>query len=54
MAATPSAQPRLWQEGHHLEAAMARSDIVLMAERTSTTPGGNVEVVGCRPTDEAT
>jgi hypothetical protein len=54
MAATPSAQPRLWQEGHHPEAATARSGIVLTAERPSTTPGGNVGVAGCRPTDKVT
>jgi hypothetical protein len=28
--------------------------IVLRAERPSTTPGGDVGVAGCRPTDEAT
>jgi hypothetical protein len=54
MAATPSAQPRLWQEGHHPEAATARSGIMLTTERPSTTPGGDVGVAGCHPTDEAT
>jgi hypothetical protein len=54
MAVTPSAQPRLWQEGHHPEAATARSGIMLTAERPSTTPGGNVRVAGFHPTDEAT
>jgi hypothetical protein len=54
MAATPSAQPWLWQGGHHPEAATARSGIVLTTERPSTTPGGDIEVAGCRPTDEAT
>jgi hypothetical protein len=28
-------------------------DIVLTAERPSTTPGGDVGVAGCHPTDEA-
>jgi hypothetical protein len=28
--------------------------IVLMAEQSSTAPGGDVGVAGCRPTDEAT
>jgi hypothetical protein len=54
MAATPSAQPWLWQGGHHPEAATARSCIVLTAERPSTAPGGDVGVIACRPTDEAT
>jgi hypothetical protein len=54
MAATPSVQPWLWQGGHRLEAAKARSGIVLMAERPSTAPGGDVRVAGCHPTDEAT
>jgi hypothetical protein len=54
MAATLSAQPRLWQGGHRPEAATARGGIVLMAERPSTTPGGDVGVAGCRPTDKAT
>jgi hypothetical protein len=48
------AQPRLWQEGHHPEAATTRSGIVLMAERPITTPGGNIGVAGCHPTDKAT
>jgi hypothetical protein len=52
MAATPSAQPRLWQEGHRLEAATVRSGIMLTTERPSTTPGGDIGVAGCRPTDE--
>jgi hypothetical protein len=53
MAATPSAQPRLWQGGHHPEAATARSGIVLMAVQPSTTPGRRRR--GCRmpSTDEA-
>jgi hypothetical protein len=54
MVATPSVQPWLWQGGHLLEAAMARSDNVLTAERPSTAPGGDVRVAGCHPTDEAT
>jgi hypothetical protein len=53
MAATPSAQPRLWQGGHHPEAATVRSGIVLTAERPCTAPGGDVGVAGYRPTDEA-
>jgi hypothetical protein len=36
---------RLWWQG---------GGIVLTAERPSTAPGGDVEVAGCRPTDEAT
>jgi hypothetical protein len=54
MAATPSVQPRLWQGGHHLEAATARGSVVLMAERPSTAPGGNVGVAGYHPTGAAT
>jgi hypothetical protein len=54
MAATPSAQPRLWQGGHRPEAATVRGGIVLTAEWPSTAPGGDVGVAGCRPTDEAT
>jgi hypothetical protein len=54
MAATPSAQPRLWQGGHRLEAATVRSGIVLTAERPSTTPGAMSGLQACRPTDEAT
>jgi hypothetical protein len=54
MAATLLAQPRLWQGGHRPEAATARGGIVLMAERPSTAPGGDVRVAGCRLTDEVT
>jgi hypothetical protein len=54
MAATPSAQPRLWQGGRRPEAATARGGIMLTAERPSTAPGGDIGVACCRPTDEAT
>jgi hypothetical protein len=54
MVATPLVQPRLWQGGHLPEAATARSGIMLMAERPSTAPGGDVGVAGYRPTDETT
>jgi hypothetical protein len=44
MAATPSARPRLWQWSHRPVATTARNGTVLMAERPSTAPGGDVGV----------
>jgi hypothetical protein len=38
MAATPSAQPRLWRRSHRPVATTARGSTVLTAERPSTAP----------------
>jgi hypothetical protein len=49
-----TAQPRLWQRGHHPEAATARGRHRAHGRAAEHSTGGDVGVAGCRPNDAAT
>jgi hypothetical protein len=54
MAATPSAQPRLWRRSHRPVATTARGSTVLTAEWPSTVPhlGATPGLQACLPTGD--